>query len=253
MDRERGRFDDTDLAARAQGHASPRTRILGLLLALGASAAHADPTPADPSLSSASVELRQVAHWVLESRDNAGMPFLLVDKRNARVFAFDRSGRLQGDAPALLGLARGDRLLAPNDTKVKDVPPQSRITPAGRFLSRLSLDEHGEELLVIDYDASISLHPVVKGTPEEHRAQRLGSPTSKDNRISYGCINVPASFYTDVVSPAFTNTQGLVYILPETESASALFGMQSPSGESMASAGGTDARAAMRSATAAAK
>ena len=74
---------------------------------------------------------------------------------------------------------------------------------------------------MIDYAASIALHPVVKGQPAEHRAERLNSPTSDDNRISFGCINVPVNFYAKVVSPAFIKTNGVVYILPEMGSAKA--------------------------------
>jgi hypothetical protein len=46
-----------------------------------------------------------------------------------------------------------------------------------------------------------------------------------DNRISYGCINVPAKFYDAVVVPAFTGTVGIVYILPETKPLKAAFGI----------------------------
>ena len=74
------------------------------------------------------------------------------------------------------------------------------------------------------YDASITLHPVVPGTPKERRAERLRSETPDDNRISFGCINVPPAFYETVVRPAFTGTAGIVYILPETRPASELFG-----------------------------
>jgi hypothetical protein len=109
---------------------------------------------------------------------------------------------------------------------MEQMPPQVRITPAGRFVSRLGIDSHGKELLVLDYDASISLHAVLKGTPEERRAERLNSATSRDNRISYGCINVPAAFYATIVSPAFTHTKGIVYVLPETGPADELFGFQ---------------------------
>jgi hypothetical protein len=165
-----------------------------------------------------------VVRWVASRRQRAPA-FLLIDKVNATVFAFDRAGRFQGAAPALLGMARGDRLLAPNDAKMAQMPPSVRITPAGRFVSRLALDSHGKELLVLDYEASISLHPVVKGTPEEHRAERLNSATSQDNRISFGCINVPPGFYSTIVSPSFTGTKGIVYVLPETGTARELFGM----------------------------
>jgi hypothetical protein len=177
-------------------------------------------------LQTASAEVQGVAHWVGDTHDNAGMPYLLVDKTNAQVYFFDPAGHLLATAPALLGMGRGDHLLAPNDAPMSAIPPQKRITPAGRYMSRLAIDSHGSELLVIDYDASISMHPVVKGTPEEHRAERLASVTSEDNRISFGCINVPPAFYSTFVSPAFTNRMGVVYILPETSSAGELFGFQ---------------------------
>jgi hypothetical protein len=179
----------------------------------------------DP-LQDASSEVRSVAQWVSVSRDNAGLPYVLVDKVNAQVFVFSATGQLQAKAPVLLGLGRGDKLLVPNDAPMSAIPPQKRITPAGRFVSRLAIDSHGTELLVIDYDASISLHAVVKGTPEEHRAERLASATSDDNRISFGCINVPTAFYSTIVSPTFTNTKGVVYILPETRTAGEQFGFQ---------------------------
>ena len=176
------------------------------------------------SLQVASAEVNSVTRWIIDSRDNVGLPFLLIDKVNAQVFAFSPAGQLQGTAPVLLGMARGDHSIAPNDAKMSAMPPQVRITPAGRFVSRLAIDSHGKELLVLDYDASLSLHPVVKGTPAERRAERLKSVTSQDNRVSFGCINAPAAFYSTVVSPAFTNTKGIVYVLPETGPASELFG-----------------------------
>ena len=67
------------------------------------------------------------------------------------------------------------------------------------------------------------MHPVVKGQPWEHRAERLGSATPSDNRISFGCINVPVPFYQSVINRAFASTHGIVYILPETSQATAYF------------------------------
>ena len=180
----------------------------------------------DLALQSTSAEVKRVARWVTDSGDNGGLPYLLIDKVNAKVFAFNPAGQLQGAAPALLGMSRGDRLLAPNSAPMSAMSPQSRITPAGRFVSRLAIDSHGKELLVLDYEAAISLHPVVRGTPAEHRAERLNSASAQDNRISFGCINVPAAFYSTIVSPAFTHTKGVVYVLPETSTASGLFGFQ---------------------------
>ena len=65
---------------------------------------------------------------------------------------------------------------------------------------------------------------VVATNPKERRLERLASPTPLDKRISYGCINVPVRFYESVVRPAFTGTDGIVYVLPETRPARVVFG-----------------------------
>jgi hypothetical protein len=51
-------------------------------------------------------EVQQVAVWALDSSDHAGLPFVVVDKARARLFAFDPQGHLQGSAPVLLGAAQ---------------------------------------------------------------------------------------------------------------------------------------------------
>jgi len=173
---------------------------------------------------SASTEARQVVKWVGESGDNDGLPFLLVDKVAARVFVFNAAGELQGNDAALLGSARGDKTAQGiGDLSLSAIRPEDRTTPAGRFVAHLDKDIHGRGILLIDYDASIALHPVVPGTRKERRAERLRSETPDDNRISFGCINVPAAFYNAVVRPAFTGTAGVVYILPEKSAASDYF------------------------------
>lgn len=185
-------------------------------------AAPARPTAASSTLTP---DVAQVAQWIASTHDNGTLPYLLIDKINAEVFAFDALGHLQSAAPALLGLARGDRSIdGIGDKKMAAITPQERITPAGRFIVSLSHDSHGKEILWLDYKNAIALHAVVKGTPQERRAERLASRTPADNRISYGCINVPLAFYNTYVSAAFRHTNGLVYILPETTSAGAFFG-----------------------------
>jgi hypothetical protein len=64
----------------------------------------------DPGLGGevASDDARKLANWVIGTRDHGDMPFLLVDKVEAKVFAFDSRGRLLGVSPALLGLGKGD-------------------------------------------------------------------------------------------------------------------------------------------------
>jgi hypothetical protein len=159
---------------------------------------------------------RQLADWVVDSGDNRSLPFVIVDKSDARVFVFDDHGLLLGDAPALVGLAHGDDTVPGIGTKpLSKIGPEERTTPAGRFVASLGRDLGNLDVLWVDYDDGISLHRVVKGTPKEHRAERLATPTPLDNRISFGCINVPAAFFDRIVDPAFTGTNGVVYILPE--------------------------------------
>lgn len=167
---------------------------------------------------SASRRTRDMADWVLNSSDNRNMPFAIVDKVNAKAYIFDVDGRLRGAAPVLLGLAQGDHT-APGigNIPMSRIPPTQRTTPAGRFAATMGYNSHGKEILWVDYENAISMHPVITTKPEERRPQRLATPTPLDNRISYGCINVPAEFFKNVVHKTFTGTTGIVYVLPETD------------------------------------
>lgn len=203
---------------------------LAALLVLPAAAEAATTTGASPRLADfgqepASDEVRHVAHWALDSGDSGGMPYIVIDKVNARVLVFDPDGTLRGAAPALIGMGTGD--VAPEgigELRLAAIRPRDRTTPAGRFVASLDRDLKGQEILWVDYDGALALHRVVKGQPSERRAERLLSETPTDNRISYGCINVPVRFYEEVVSPAFRGTAGVVYILPEASPARDFFG-----------------------------
>jgi hypothetical protein len=166
---------------------------------------------------SATQSVETVTEWIARRGDSGGLPYIVVDKRAARIAAYDGSGRLMGIAPALLGSAIGD-LSAPGigTMKLSQITPEMRTTPAGRFDAALGKDLGTEDVLWVDYDAAISLHRVVTTKPAERRLQRLASATPDDNRISYGCINIPAQFYDEVVRPLFLPGNGVVYILPET-------------------------------------
>lgn len=175
---------------------------------------------------SVSQDVQQVADWVVDSGDNRRLPFVIIDKTNAKVFVFYPEGRLRGSAPVLLGLERGDDSVPDIGKRaMSDIRPEERITPAGRFIASLGRNYHGKNVLWVDYAAAVSLHPVVTNRPEERRLQRLATPTPQDKRISYGCINVPLKFFKNFVQPAFTGTNGVVYVLPETRSIREVFAM----------------------------
>jgi hypothetical protein len=166
---------------------------------------------------SASSDVRHIADWVVDSGNNQGLPFVIVDKTNARVFVFHANGLIRGAAPALLGLARGDDTVPGiGDRALAAILPEERTTPAGRFVAQRGMSLRGEDVLWVDYESGVSLHRVVTNNAQERRLERLATPTPEDNRISYGCINVPAAFYNNVVSPSFAGTAGIVYVLPET-------------------------------------
>ncbi len=161
---------------------------------------------------------KDMADWVVRSRDNQNLPFAIIDKVKAMVYVYDEDGELQGSAPVLLGLAKGDYSPPGLGNKpLSQIPPSQRITPAGRFVAQMGHNHKGKEILWVDYKESLSLHPVVKGTPRDRRAQRLASPTPRDNRISFGCINVPKKFFKDVVHNQFSGKPAVVYIMPETK------------------------------------
>lgn len=163
--------------------------------------------------------------WVGRSRDNDGLPFMIIDKRRAHLWVFDPSGRMQGDAPVLLGSARGDHTVPGiGDKKLSEIKPEERTTPAGRFLAEVGMNTRGEDVVWVDYDAAVSMHRVLTTNPKERRAQRLATPTPDDNRVSYGCINVPKAFYETVVSATVRGGNSVVYVLPESRPMHSVFG-----------------------------
>lgn len=188
----------------------------------------AAPLPASlDRLLSASPEVQATAQWIANSKDNVKLPFIIVDKTNAQVYAFTPYAQLKATAPILLGAGVGDKVLVAPDAPMSAIPPQKRITPAGRYVSKLAIDPHANHVILsIDPHNLISLHIVAPGTPAQRRAERLASVTSSDNRVSFGCINVPPGFFNMVVDPDFRPGQGIVYILPETTTAAQQFGFQ---------------------------
>ena len=160
---------------------------------------------------------RSIVDWVLLTRDNDGLPFLVIDKAAAQVNVFDAAGAFLGVTPVLLGAARGDESVPGiGERPLAAILPHEKTTPAGRFVAERGRNLKGEDIFWVDYDAAVSLHRVRATNPSERRLERLATPTALDNRISFGCINVPASFYDDVVQRAFAGGRAIVYVLPET-------------------------------------
>jgi hypothetical protein len=174
---------------------------------------------------SAPGEVMHVANWVSYSRNNKKKAFVLIDKKNAQLYVFDPQGKLKSHAPVLLGKAVGDHSAPGIGNKpLSQIKEEEKTTPAGRFLALPGKNNHGEDIIWIDYNAAVSMHRLRKVAEEERRAERMATPDSDDNRISNGCVNVPPQFYNAVLNPTVRKYGAYVYVLPETRSAQQLFG-----------------------------
>jgi hypothetical protein len=196
--------------------------LTGLLIAgpLAAPAVAASPLPPQPLTRDA----QQVYEWVARTRDHRGLPFMILDKKRAHLWVYDRNAKLRGDAPVLLGSARGDHTVPGiGELKLSQIRPEDRTTPAGRFLAETGKNERGETVVWVDYDNAVSMHPVLTANPAERRKQRLDTPTPADNRVSFGCINVPTDFHAKVVLGTVGRSNSVVYILPETRPLASVF------------------------------
>lgn len=162
--------------------------------------------------------------WALQNESVKPGHSAVLDKAGAMLYLFDGAGILLASSPVLLGSARGDDSVPGiGNRKIRDIRPFERTTPAGRFPTEPGLNMQDEDIVWVDYDAAISMHRVrpLKG---QRRLERLASPTAADNRISYGCINVPTAFYDRWIQPGLGRAPGVVYVLPERRSAHAQFG-----------------------------
>ncbi|MES2415508.1 MAG: hypothetical protein V4614_17040 [Pseudomonadota bacterium] len=172
----------------------------------------------------ASADAKFVAHWVADSGDNRNLSFVIIDKKNTKVFVFAPDGKLIGATPVLLGMTPGDDSVEGIGKKaMSEVEQQEKTTPAGRFMGEPGRNLTGEDVVWVDYDAAVSMHRVRLVDPKERRLERLATPTSADNRISYGCVNVPIEFFENVLSPQFKSRYGVVYVLPEVKTVREVF------------------------------
>lgn len=205
------------------GQVTSRPTVAAPVAVMAPSLAHL-PRHADFAAEQPSPEAHQMANWVMETRDHRGMPFVIVDKQHVRVFVFQPDGRLDGATPALMGSALGDDSVhGIGEREMSAILPHERTTPAGRFESQPGTNTFGEDIVWVDYEAAVSMHRVRAKEPSERRLERLASATPDDNRISFGCINLPVAFYEDVVKPALGSQRGVVYVLPETRPVQAVF------------------------------
>lgn len=146
-----------------------------------------------------SSQAEQVTKWVTLSKDNISkdkyyVPFMVVDKVNARLYLFDVNGVLITETAILIGSAKGDDSVAGiGDRALSAIKPNERTTPAGRFYASHGLDTSGEDVLWIDYNAAIAMRRASDRKPgmsTRSRVSRLQSKFISDKSVTLGCVNV---------------------------------------------------------------
>lgn len=199
--------------------------LAGLALTVPATL-QAAATPAAPKASQGETETEterseaatRVVNWITSAKDNAALPYAVIDKPSATIYLFDAKGRQVSTSPVLLGIALGDDATPGIGSKnLSEIGPAEKTTPAGRFLAKFGVAAGKQRVLWVDYATSVALHPippVTKANKKDRRTQRMLSPAIDDNRITYGCINVTKVTYAKV-SKLFGKKGGYVYILPD--------------------------------------
>ena len=187
------------------------------------------PRPATALIShttiSPSTEARRVADWIATSGDNGALPYAIIDKAAASLVLYDAGARPLGQVPVLIGIAIGDDASpGVGSKKLGEIGPAEKTTPAGRYLAKFGYAAGRQRVLWVDYTNSVAIHPIpADAAKNEKRADRMLSPEADDNRITFGCINVPRAFYGTNVRPLFQKKGGYVYVLPDTKSLEDVF------------------------------
>ena len=171
----------------------------------------------------ASAEVVLVANWIMRKNKHQGHPYIIADKVGSLLFAFDAHGILLAATPALFGEAHSDVLTeAQADKTLEETLKADKITPAGLFDADAYLSpSYGKSVRFAGYTHTNLL---IHRAPDATRLRRLQSPTTSDNRITYGCINVLPEFVDKVLLPNFSG-KSTVVVLPETQSAESFFAM----------------------------
>ncbi|HDX5578597.1 TPA: hypothetical protein ROR22_002890 [Escherichia coli] len=146
-----------------------------------------------------------VRAWVQETKDNRGQKYIIADKVSGEMHIMDSRGNVLATMPALYGTQKGDAAV-PGQTPAGIFTLQQRYDVASSFGGDVQqFAEHS--------DGSIwAIHRVLTSNPKQMRQARLNSPTAEDNRISLGCINVPADMYNKYLKNGF---KGKLYVIPE--------------------------------------
>lgn len=150
-----------------------------------------------------SSEVRQFARRTVVAHDHRGLPFLIIDKARAQLFAFDAQGDLLASTPVLLGASHAD-------------DPGAAATPAGRFEALRPWPGPDGSLSWISPRGELLLRGEPSVLTPGRAMQRLASSRLEDRRISDGSLHVPPEFFRQYLTQ-LRGQRSVAYVLPERQ------------------------------------
>jgi hypothetical protein len=115
----------------------------------------------------ASAEVRQVAQWAVATQDHGGLPFVVVDPGQARIFIFDPQGHPTGNAPL----------------RVRDDDVIGAVGVAGRLVADPIATARSGAIVWTNADAQLAV-----GTGDEDAAEPLAPALRVETSFWQGCL-----------------------------------------------------------------
>jgi hypothetical protein len=150
----------------------------------------------------------------------SGKAFIIADKPNGMIHAFDADGTVIAQDTALYGKDKGDVL----DGKSSLTGAGAKITPAGKFSLKVQKDDKYTggytitmpQTVQFEGDGVIAVHAAYLGNKVEDRQGRLATKGADDKRISYGCINTSHDTFLNKLLPNIGKFDGgMSFVLPD--------------------------------------
>ncbi len=118
--------------------------------------------------------------------------FLILDKPTATMYVIGKDKNLIGSFPVLVGKTKGE---APNRSDVdSDLAGPHATTPAGKYkigrkeINRSDYVEYQGKIFSIYGSDDLGIHMTYPGEYAK-RTKALNTPTSDDNKATFGCVN----------------------------------------------------------------
>ena len=198
--------------------------------------------PAQPQGRRPSGIAERLAGWVTATGDNGELPLHCSSTKSGRTSSpLTRAASSSAPRRCWSGSRAGTtrRQGSATSSSPRSARTSARPRPAGSWLG--SVTRTATALCFGSTSAMRSrCTAVMSVNPGRHRLPGIHSSDPSRHRISYGCINVPATFYDDVVLTALASgNAAVVYILPDTKAIDDVF-------PAFAAAGGRRPRRASR-------